>query len=296
MEPRGHPASSDRFSPRFFVEEPAQPAAGDQIALSADDSRHAYRVLRLRPGDGCEVVASSGQVFGAVVAFTGDRVLVRLEAELDATQAGAGYRHLVGIVQALARPSAVDLVLEKGTEVGASFFLLLQAEGSPRAHGRGGGRQGGEGGGGGSTKLERRRRIIREAAKQSKQIVIPSVEMVASVEEALERMATEGIVPVVLEPDADATLQEVVAEVGAAGAAPAGGAAPEAGGSTASGVGVAPLRIALWIGPEGGWSPAERELFTAAGVRMARLGRGVLRTETAGPVSTALTRYILGDW
>ena len=55
-------------------------------------------------------------------------------------------------------------------------------------------------------------------------------------------------------------------------------------------------RVALWVGPEGGWSAAEREQFTAAGIVGVRLGRGVLRTETAGPVGVAVARLVLGDW
>ena len=47
---------------------------------------------------------------------------------------------------------------------------------------------------------------------------------------------------------------------------------------------------------ESGWTAAERDDLLAAGVATARLGRGVLRTETAGPVTVAVARLALGDW
>jgi 16S rRNA (uracil1498-N3)-methyltransferase len=248
------------FSPRFFVD--ADPVAGAEFALAPEDSYHASRVLRLRQGDECEVVTSSGRVYAAVVTSAVDPVRVQLDSEMEQNAAGASYRLEVGIVQALARPSAVDLVIEKGTEVGASFFLLVQADGSPRAQGKDLAKD--EAG-----RLTRWRRIAREAAKQSKQTAVPWVGSAATVAAGLERLAEEGIASVVLEPGAAATLPEAV---------PVG------------------PRVALWVGPEGGWTLREMEAFESAGSRVARLGKGVLRTETAGPVAVAVTRLALGDW
>jgi 16S rRNA (uracil1498-N3)-methyltransferase len=55
-------------------------------------------------------------------------------------------------------------------------------------------------------------------------------------------------------------------------------------------------RVALWVGPESGWSKGELERFAAAGIGAVRLGQGVLRAETAGPVAVAATRLVIGDW
>lgn len=42
--------------------------------------------------------------------------------------------------------------------------------------------------------------------------------------------------------------------------------------------------VSLWVGPEGGWSPKEREKMKENGFIFARFGERVLRTETAGVV------------
>jgi 16S rRNA (uracil1498-N3)-methyltransferase len=91
--------------------------------------------------------------------------------------------------------------------------------------------------------------------------------------EALDAVSGSGALSLVLEPTASGGLQEILA-----------------------GREVQPARVALWVGPEGGWTAAELERFSSTGIETARLGRSVLRTETAGPVAVAVARVALMDW
>lgn len=50
-------------------------------------------------------------------------------------------------------------------------------------------------------------------------------------------------------------------------------------------------RLAIWIGPEGGWSPKDLEIFALGESTTVSLGSNVLRAETAGIVFSAL--YLL---
>ena len=52
-------------------------------------------------------------------------------------------------------------------------------------------------------------------------------------------------------------------------------------------------RVALVIGPEGGFSPREVEEITGLGIQPVSLGRTILRTETAGMAALAMTMYEL---
>jgi 16S rRNA (uracil1498-N3)-methyltransferase len=54
-------------------------------------------------------------------------------------------------------------------------------------------------------------------------------------------------------------------------------------------------RLLLVVGPEGGFSAREREAAAAAGFLAASLGRGVLRTETAGIAALAIVRHLHGE-
>jgi 16S rRNA (uracil1498-N3)-methyltransferase len=231
------------------------------LPLGLDDSYHALRVLRLGEGDECEVVVGAA-VYAATITVLETPMRVRLTTRLEGAAAGAVYELQVGLVQALGRPAAVEHTLEKGTEVGASFFLLVQAAGSPR-----------RGEASHDARLARWRRIVREAAKQSKQVMVPPVGVMDSVDAALRHLGPGGALSIVLDPGAPTGLREMLERPGPRSA-----------------------RVALWVGPEGGWAKAESDQFSAAGVDTARLGRSVLRTETAGPVAVAVARLALGDW
>jgi len=51
----------------------------------------------------------------------------------------------------------------------------------------------------------------------------------------------------------------------------------------------------LAVGPEGGWSPRDRQALQAAGFEGLRLGPRILRTETAGIAAIAALQARFGD-
>ena len=53
--------------------------------------------------------------------------------------------------------------------------------------------------------------------------------------------------------------------------------------------------VVIAIGPEGGWSPRDREQLAAAGFQGLQLGPRILRTETAGLAAIAALQARLGD-
>ena len=59
--------------------------------------------------------------------------------------------------------------------------------------------------------------------------------------------------------------------------------------------GLKPERVALVVGPEGGFAPAEVDRAQGLGVLPVHLGPRVLRTETAAIVAAALLQGVLGD-
>jgi len=262
--------------PRFFVDVtvlglsaghadlPAASAAlpGVEVSLSAGDAHHARRVLRARPGDECELVLEPMAVLlRAVFVGVGDEVVVRIEEICPPPVEG---RAEVALVQALPDPRKVDEIVEKGTEVGADLFLIVPASASP------------------SVPIDRLieratrwRRVAREAAKQSRRLSIPVVEVAPSFAGARAFLVAGGWASLVLDPVTGRPFRPAVEDVAQMSQ---------------------PARVALWVGPESGWSEAEREWFELEKLPVVSLGREVLRTETAGPVGAAVCRFALGDW
>jgi 16S rRNA (uracil1498-N3)-methyltransferase len=105
-------------------------------------------------------------------------------------------------------------------------------------------------------------RIIIEAAKQSKRYHLPDLDEPCSFEPALDHPAATKI---------------VFAERG--------------GGPLKSALAGSPAFFV--IGPEGGWTDAELDAARNKGFTLVNLGEGILRTETAAIVGTALIRYEL---
>jgi 16S rRNA (uracil1498-N3)-methyltransferase len=98
---------------------------------------------------------------------------------------------------------------------------------------------------------ERGKKIIKEAAEQSGKSKLPNLSEPRPLDKALEEFS--GIANVAL----------------------------HLGGETFKTIDPQSYDIGIWIGPEGGWSDAEIELFRQHSVPIATLGPQILRSETA---------------
>jgi 16S rRNA (uracil1498-N3)-methyltransferase len=57
-----------------------------------------------------------------------------------------------------------------------------------------------------------------------------------------------------------------------------------------------PLIMGVFIGPEGGFTPAEAALAREAGIRLVTLGPRILRAETAAVAVCAAVMYEVDEW
>lgn len=119
-----------------------------------------------------------------------------------------------------------------------------------------------------AKRAERWRRIALQAAEQSRRALPPEIAAPLKLQEA---MRLPGALRIVLaESDQQTLLRDVLAsDLGQGG-------------------------ILLAIGPEGGWSADELQLFQAEGWISASLGSTILRAETAAIAATAITISELG--
>ena len=116
-------------------------------------------------------------------------------------------------------------------------------------------------------RVERWRRIGREASEQARRVAPPAIGDPVKLVDALEASAELRVV--LAETEREAHLFDVL-------------------GARAD------LRsLALAIGPEGGWTGDELELFAEAGWTSASLGTTILRAETAAIAALALARSVI---
>lgn len=161
------------------------------------------------------------------------------------------------LVQALAKGDRDELAVQAATELGVDGVIPWVAA---RSISRWEGAKVAKG-------RDRWAAVAREASKQSLRAWIPDVLDLVTTKQ-LARLA-EGARMLVLEP----TATEPLSAFAATGE-----------------------DLIVVVGPEGGVSPQELELLTAAGASPVRLGDAVLRTSTAGPAAIAVLNTTLGRW
>ncbi|MFJ3978383.1 16S rRNA (uracil(1498)-N(3))-methyltransferase [Streptomyces sp. NPDC090021] len=244
-------------APVFVVEEVP---AGAEFVLDGPEGRHAVSVKRLNPGEQVVLTDGRGGWAEAVVkaAEGKDRLVVAVAA--TGREAEPGVR--ITVVQALPKGDRGELAVETMTETGVDAIVPWQAS---RCITQWRGDRG-------AKSLAKWRATAREAGKQSRRVRFPEVAEAMSTKQVAALLAGADLA-MVLHEDRDTPSQALAtAELPASGS------------------------LVLVVGPEGGVSPEELEVFAAAGAHPYRLGRSVLRTSTAGTAAAAVLLARSGRW
>lgn len=245
------PALNQR-APRLFL---ARDLSGAKLTLDEREAHYLARVLRLARGD--EVVAFNGRgaerraTVGSLQRRGGELELSeklepKPESRLDLT-----------LVQALPKADAMDLIVQKATELGAHAIKPVFTEFSvvKLDEERG------------SRRVEHWRKIAQSACEQSGRHVPPDIAPPEPLLACLEALPAHGR-RIALDPAADVKVAELTP---------------------------APAAIALAVGPEGGFSLNDWRRLDAARFERVRLGPRVLRAETAAIAACALAQALWGD-
>lgn len=224
------------------------------VPVEPAQARHARSALRLPEGAVVEVFDDRGAVATGTLIFDGaSGASVQIDRIGPAAQA-AGRQ--VVIASAVPKGERADWMVEKLSELGvAEFIPLMTDRGVVKP--------------GGLNKRERWVRIATESAKQSRRNGVMQIAGLRSVADLLAELKGMGATSVVYlsTRSGASSLAEAVAPVNQA-------------------------RTLLLIGPEGGWTDAEIEMFERGGIAGARLTETVLRIETAAVAGAVIALLI----
>jgi 16S rRNA (uracil1498-N3)-methyltransferase len=231
-------------------------SAGAQVALPEDAASHLSRVLRLREGDACVLFNGDGHDYDAQLTSIGKREVL---AQISGARAVDNESPLhITLLQGIARGEKMDLILQKATELGVAAVLPVDSERSEV-------KLSGE-------RLHKRlshwRGVVVSACEQSGRARVPDVAEPQALLAAASALPA-GALCLLLDPQGRHALKSLCL--------PASG------------------RVVIAIGPEGGWSPRDRQALETSGFQGLRLGPRVLRTETAGLAAIAAVQAQLGD-
>lgn len=231
---------------QFFVE-PSQ-IQDKRIVITGSDVNHIKNVLRMKIGD--EIAVSNGidgkEYRCGIEALTEEEIVCGLRF---IKEDGVELSSKIYLFQGLPKADKMELIIQKAVELGAFEVIPVATKrcvvklDEKKA----------------ANKVSRWQGIAEAAAKQSKRAVIPQVRSAMNIKEAIayaQDMEVK-IIPYELAEGMQHTKQIIEA--------------------------VQPgQRIAVFIGPEGGFEESEIRLALEAGIEPVTLGRRILRTETAG--------------
>lgn len=232
--------------------------------IIGDDVKHIYKVLRLSEGE--EVVLNNCEgveYLGEIKNITKNEVIVSIIKKLDINNESAVKVYLY---QGLPKGQKMDLIVQKGTELGVVEFIpTITARVDVKLKGE-------------FKKLDRLNRIALEASKQSKRSVIPQVKEVIDFDEALSQMKEMDLVIIPYENAEDFGIKSLINHL------------------KNENKDLNKIKnVGVLIGPEGGFEENEINSLKEQGFYIVTLGNRILRTETAGFTATALIQYELGD-
>ena len=240
----------------FYIEGRGEP--GHSARLVSEEAKHAYQVLRLRPGEEIFAVDESGARFLAELTEVGKAECVcAIREALPDNEPPVR----VTLYQGLPKADKLDFIAQKLTELGAARLAPVKME---RCVVKLDGKDG-------EKRRERLQKIAREAAKQCKRGRAPEVLPPRSWKQLAEDMKQHDLLLVPWEDAAGYGLQAARAEF------------PDA------------RDIGVVIGPEGGMSADEVRALAELGAKPITLGARILRTETAAVAACAMTMLLWGD-
>jgi 16S rRNA (uracil1498-N3)-methyltransferase len=228
---------------------------GETLCLSKEASHHLVRVLRLAVGAEFILFNGEGGEFKAKIIALAKNSVVVQIGKFNPINRESPVQTI--LVQSVLRPEKMDYTLQKAAELGVTHIVPLITERCSLFKLSPERWQ---------NRLAHWQAILINACEQSGRTQIPTVTRAVPFKTAITEIKAD--MRVILMPNVA---------------------------STSSTLAKACHCVAIFVGPEGGWSEAETQQAMAAAYLPLQLGPRVLRTETAGLVALTLLQTRFGD-
>lgn len=242
--------------PKYFTE--PENIKDGFIEIFSDEAKHILNVMRMEIGDTLTICDGQSNDYLCRICETGKNCLkAKIE---ETTKSESEPKPKITLYQGLPKSDKMELIIQKCVEIGVCRIVPVITERAVVKIEKGAKED---------KKTERWQKIAESAAKQSGRGIIPAVERPMKFKDAIEEAVKNGEAIIPYENEKDRGLKEFVKN------------------SKAENIGI-------FIGPEGGFDTKEIEFAVENGVMSVTLGKRILRTETAGIVTSAIVLYELG--
>jgi len=234
----------------FFIEQKIGEAK--EVRIEDADLLHQLKnVFRLESGDEIVLLDNSGFKYRCKI-----ELLAKNEGVfevLEATENLLKPAREIYLYLSMIKKDHFEWVLQKATEIGVTHFIPILSSRSIKTN----------------FNHERGLKILKEAAEQSGRGTLPELKQIISFDEALDGVEKNKIPAIAFH--LDEGLMEAAEFI-----------------SQKMKKQPSSEKVAIFIGPEGGWSETEIEQFKKRDVNILSLGEATLRAETAAIVASTL--------
>jgi 16S rRNA (uracil1498-N3)-methyltransferase len=248
---------------RFYIEQ----KIGENGNISISDSElinQLMNVFRFRSGDKVILFDGSGSEYEAEIILLSKKQVDLKIIDKKSHSADATRDKKVSLYLSLIKKSNFELAVEKCTEVGVTEIHSIISERSEKK----------------DLNLERLNKIVKEASEQSGRVTLPEVFEITDLEKAVSQAMAEGKVCVTFHTDSISPAIRMSTSPHLMGGEEDNVSSPSLVKEGARG------QLCLFIGPEGGWSDTEMNLFKKNNFKILSLGQNILRAETAAIIAT----------
>ncbi len=241
---------------KFFVD--YQDVKDSTIRITdADDRKHMTKVLRLGPGDTISVSDKVQFEYAVeIIAIEKDYIETRI---IDKQKFAREPELKITLFQGVPKQGKMETIIQKNVELGVYSIVPVFTDRSVVIdHGNF------------HKKIERWQKIADEAVKQCKRGIIPQIHREMQFQDMLNDLVKYDLIIFPYENEENYTIKEFLRSIEKK-----------------------PMKAAVIIGPEGGFSDKEAEALIKIGARSVTLGKTILRTETAGMAAVAMAMYEL---
>ncbi len=241
--------------PKFFVN--SENINDHTITLEGENAKHIGSVLRAKIGDIITVCDGDGRDYECEITEITKKAVTAKITDIFTNDNEPNIK--LTLYQSLPKADKMELVIQKCIEIGVDRIVPVKTEHTVvKLDGKE------------DKKIQRWNKIAEAAAKQCGRGKIPVVDRVMTFKDAIsEAVSLDGaIIP--YEKEKENSLKTFAK-------------------------GFKGKSIGIFIGPEGGFSNEEIDFALSKGVKPVTLGKRILRTETAGLVTSVILLYELED-
>lgn len=244
--------------PRVFFDDHV--VFGENVSITGEQAHHFARVLRAQPGEQVVIVTPMQSYLAKIVRI--DSKSGSVEFDLLREMSTHEPSVCIHVVQGIAKGEKMESIIQKCTEVGVVELIAYAADRSVVQLGAKS-----------MAKISRWQKIAQEAAGQAQRDRIPTIQYAESLSSLQKFCQISSLWRVLLLDEMEALkgLKSVLKSFRQS---------------------VSVTDFVILVGPEGGWSDRERTFFQEQmSAWPVSLGPRILRTETAGVVTSSIILY-----